>query len=551
MITASSTPSISGRIRTFTLAMSLAAGLLVPSLQVAVADGPTPTPESGSESGLTISVETVEQLTGLTAIVVGGGEDVNVRAEPTDDSESLATVADRTTVTLRVDVIDTVYDSFGVRWWPVVHEGAEGWIAGPFLTQATTADGDVVSSRLVPFDYAEQATAHSTARVFGNGQNVNVRSEPASTSEIVTKAGDGEVVSLRIDMVDTVYDDQETRWWPVTVNGFDGWISGFYLSDSDGAPTSSPGTDPATSTPETTAPDVTAVPTGEVTTPDVLVTPTGEATTGFAAGDFLQVFTGDGESVNVRATGSPTAEITGQFADGEVVRVVSGPVSFESSEAGWYEVTNNNATGFVDGDLLITSVESIASPTPTLTPTEPPLSEEEEATVAATQQPTETDTPSAEPTAAATQEATTAPEPTEESSTGFIYPLASYTRTQPFGCSNLGFYSYNEEYGCPLHDGLDLAAPSGTPLLAAGSGTVVTAGWCNCGLGYYVEIDHGDGVHTLYGHMASQPYVRAGESVSQGDVIGPLGSTGISTGPHVHFMVKVNGASRNPEDFLP
>ncbi|MDQ3653502.1 MAG: peptidoglycan DD-metalloendopeptidase family protein [Chloroflexota bacterium] len=532
------------------LATTLAAGLIFPSLQVAVADGPTPTPELGPESGLTISVETVEQLTGLTAIVVGD-EDVDVRAEPTDDSDSLATIPDGTTVNLRVDVIDTVYDSFGVRWWPVAHDGAEGWIAGAFLTQATTADGDIVSSRLVAFEYTEQATAHSTARVFGNGQNVNVRAEPASTSEIVTKAADGEVVSLRIDMVDTVYDDQETRWWPVTVNGLDGWISGFYLSDSDGAPTSSPGTDPATSTPGTTAPDVTAVPTGDVTTPVVTVTPTGEAPTGFAAGDFLQVFTGDGESVNVRANGSPTAEITGQFADGEVVRVVSGPVSFESSEAGWYEVTNNNATGFVDGDLLITSVESIASPTPTMTPTptEPPLSEEEEATVAVTQQPTATAT--AEPTEDVTEEATTAPEPTEASSTGFIYPLASYTKTQAFGCSNLGFYSYNEEYGCPLHDGLDLAAPLGTPLLAAGSGTVVTAGWCNCGLGYYVEIDHGDGVHTLYGHMASQPYVRAGESVSQGDVIGPLGSTGISTGPHVHFMVKVNGVSRNPEDFLP
>jgi len=552
VITATSRPSISGRIRLSILAMTLAAGLIFPSLQIAVADGPTPTPESGSETGLTISVDTVEQLTGLTAIVVGSGGNVDLRAEPTDDSESLATIVDGTTINLRVDVIDTVYDSFGVRWWPVVHDGAEGWIAGMFLAQATTADGDIVSSRLVAFEYTEQATAHSTARVFGNGQNVNVRAEPVSTSEIVTKAADGEVISLRIDMVDTVYDDQETRWWPVTVNGLNGWISGFYLSDSDGAPTSSPGTDPATSTPATAAPDVTAVPTGEVTTPTATVTPTGEVTDGFAAGDFLQVFTGDGESVNVRANGSPAADITGQFADGEVVRVVSGPVSFEASEAGWYEVTNNNATGFVDGDLLITSVESVPTPTPTpTTPTEPPLSEEEEATVAATQQPTEAATATAESTEVATQEATEEPEPTEESSTGFIYPLASYTKTQAFGCSNLGFYSYNEEYGCPLHDGLDLAAPSGTPLLAAGSGTVVTAGWCNCGLGYYVEIDHGDGVHTLYGHMASQPYVRAGESVSQGDVIGPLGSTGISTGPHVHFMVKVNGASRNPEDFLP
>jgi len=549
VITATGSPSISGRIRTLTLAMTLAAGMVFPSLQVAWADGPTPAPSAESAAGLSISVDTVEQLTGLTAIVASGGETVPVRAEPADESDSVAVVADGTSIALRVDVVDTVYDSFGVRWWPVVSNGVDGWVAGTLLTQATTADGDIVSSQLVAFEYTDQATAQSTARVFGNGQNVNVRAEPESTGEVVAKAADGEVVSLRIDMVDTVSDEAGSRWWPVTVDGLEGWISGFYLMSSDGAPTSSPETDPATSTPDTTAPDVTAAPPDEVTPSDVNSTPTEETTTGFAAGDFLQVFTGDGEGINVRSSGSPSAGITGQFADGEVVQVVSGPVSFESSAAGWYEVTNDNATGFVDGDLLITSVETIATSIPT--PTEPPLSEEEEATVAATRTPTEPAT--SEPTAVATEGATAEPTAavTEEASTGFIYPLASYTKTQAFGCSNLGFYSYNEAYGCPLHDGLDLAAPSGTPLLAAASGTVVTAGWCNCGLGYYVEIDHGDGIHTLYGHMASQPYVRAGQSVSQSEVIGPLGSTGISTGPHVHFMVKVNGVSQNPEDFLP
>jgi murein DD-endopeptidase MepM/ murein hydrolase activator NlpD len=198
-----------------------------------------------------------------------------------------------------------------------------------------------------------------------------------------------------------------------------------------------------------------------------------------------------------------------------------------------------------------------------VTPTEEPRSESDEATAAATQQQaTQEVTPAATkaPTAAATDEVTdeataeptTAPtQPPAASSSEFIYPLANYTRTQGFGCSNLGFYSYNAEYGCAVHNGLDLAAASGTDILAAADGTVVTAGWCNCGLGYYVEIDHGDGVHTLYGHMASQPYVSAGQTVSQGDVIGPVGSTGISTGPHTHFMVTVNGTAKNPEDYLP
>ncbi len=514
-----------------------------------MADAPTPVPDSGTESGLTISVDTVDQLTGLTAVAVNDGEAIDVRAEPAGDAAALGTVADGAVVALRVDVTDTVYDSAGSRWWPVVFDGGDGWIAGESLVQATTADGEIVSARLVPFDYTEQATAQSTARAFGNGQNVNVRAEPNGASEIVTKAADGQVVSLRIDVVDTVYDVRGDRWWPVTVEGLDGWISGYYLTDGDDAPVPTPATTPAA-----TSPAATETPPAP-TTPDGTAAPTEPAGDGFVVGDFLQVFTGDGESVNVRATGSPLAVITGQFADGEVVRVVSGPVPSESSEAGWYEVTNNNATGFVDGDLLITSVEAIATttPRPDVTPTavstEPPLSEEEEATVAATRQPTEPAV--AEPTSVATEEATSAPEPTEAAVGGFIYPLANYTRTQDFGCSNLGFYSYNEAYGCPLHDGLDLAAPSGTPLLAAAGGTIVTAGWCNCGLGYYVEIDHGNGLHTLYGHMASQPYVSAGETVNQGDVIGPLGSTGISTGPHVHFMVTVNGVAQDPENYLP
>ncbi|MBA3274239.1 MAG: peptidoglycan DD-metalloendopeptidase family protein, partial [Chloroflexia bacterium] len=549
MTTACSTPSITRRIQTYALAGTLAAGLLFPVAQVAQADSTASPPDS--QSGLTISVETVDQLSGLTAIVDGGEADVYLRAEPFDESESLAVVADGTTVDLRVDVLDTVYDSFGVRWWPATLDGADGWISGQYLTQATTADGVIVSSRLVAFDYTGQATAHSTAKVFGNGQNVNVRAEPSSTGEIVTKAAHGEVISLRIDLADTVYDDAGTRWWPVTVNGLDGWISGFYLMSSDDASPTSPETPSATMAPDVT-PGAT-VPGGM--TPEPTAAPTGEAAPGFAAGDFLQVFTGTGEGLNARASGSPTAEVTGEFADGEIVLVVSGPVSFESSEAGWYEVTNNNATGFVDGDLLITSVEAAATSTPPST--EPPLSEEEEATVAATTQPTSaaTEDTTVEPTTAATVDPTQEPEPTaaptDEPSSGFIYPLADYTRTQAFGCSNLGFYSFNEDYGCPLHDGLDLAAPSGTPILAAGSGTVVTAGWCNCGLGYYVEIDHGDGITTLYGHMASQPYVSAGETVSQGEVIGPVGSTGISTGPHTHFMVRVNGVAQNPENYLP
>lgn len=103
--------------------------------------------------------------------------------------------------------------------------------------------------------------------------------------------------------------------------------------------------------------------------------------------------------------------------------------------------------------------------------------------------------------------------------------------------------------GCYFHNGVDLAAPFGSPIEAADGGTVEQAGWCDCGLGYYVKIDHGDGFETVYGHM-SEYYVTPGEQVSKGETIGAVGSTGNSTGPHVHFIVDYHGTDENPLDYL-
>ena len=76
------------------------------------------------------------------------------------------------------------------------------------------------------------------------------------------------------------------------------------------------------------------------------------------------------------------------------------------------------------------------------------------------------------------------------------------------------------------------------------------SGFCDCGLGFYVAIDHENGFETLYGHMAEQPPVTVGQRVNQGEVIGPLGSTGASTGPHVHFMIRLNGSTVDPLNYL-
>lgn len=100
-----------------------------------------------------------------------------------------------------------------------------------------------------------------------------------------------------------------------------------------------------------------------------------------------------------------------------------------------------------------------------------------------------------------------------------------------------------------LHKGIDIAAPMGTPVTATGAGTVSFAGERG-GYGLTVVIDHGYGVQTLYAHN-SRLYVKAGDVVRRGDRIAAVGSTGLSTGPHVHYEVHVQGDPVNPREYLP
>lgn len=120
-----------------------------------------------------------------------------------------------------------------------------------------------------------------------------------------------------------------------------------------------------------------------------------------------------------------------------------------------------------------------------------------------------------------------------------------------------GIYPSSNTYGNRLHPifnewrfhaGTDIGAASGTPIHAADSGTVTIAG-VGSGYGNYVTISHGGGRSTLYAHMSSIA-CSAGQQVNQGDVIGYVGSTGWSTGPHLHFEVRVNGATTDPMSYF-
>jgi murein DD-endopeptidase MepM/ murein hydrolase activator NlpD len=125
---------------------------------------------------------------------------------------------------------------------------------------------------------------------------------------------------------------------------------------------------------------------------------------------------------------------------------------------------------------------------------------------------------------------------TTPSSHGLIWPVNGPV-TSPFGM----------RWG-KLHPGIDIGVPTGTPIHAAASGTVVIAGWVS-GYGNYTCIDHGGGLATCYGHQETI-YVSVGQHVTQGQVIGLTDCTGYCFGPHLHFEVRINGTPVDPMGYL-
>jgi murein DD-endopeptidase MepM/ murein hydrolase activator NlpD len=103
--------------------------------------------------------------------------------------------------------------------------------------------------------------------------------------------------------------------------------------------------------------------------------------------------------------------------------------------------------------------------------------------------------------------------------------------------------------GAAMHAGIDLAGPSGTAIYATADGIVRRSGWNSGGYGNLIELDHGRGIETRYGHL-SQMLVRAGQQVKRGQLIGRMGSTGRSTGNHLHYEVRIDGRAVNPIPFM-
>lgn len=147
--------------------------------------------------------------------------------------------------------------------------------------------------------------------------------------------------------------------------------------------------------------------------------------------------------------------------------------------------------------------------------------------------------------------------------TTYSTPSASnYTSGRSYAKVNLGIslinpvsgiitsrFGSNDSVRSHSHSGIDIAAPYGTPIKASASGTVTYSGNANDGYGLYVIISHGNGVQTVYAHC-SQLLVSAGQTVSQGEAIAKVGSTGNSTGNHLHLEVRKNGVTYNPQNYV-
>lgn len=468
------------------------------------------------------------------AVIAHAEDGLSLRAEPAYGSDVLATLANGTPVTLRTSDTDTVYDPDGeTRWWPVRTDAGDGWVSGFYLelggwqepaavAGADAADAPQSASEAAIAAWEETAPAlidgdgwnlaGATAATVSNPDGVNLRGEPGLAGELLTTVAGGSTVDLRVDEAETVYADG-SRWWPVSADGMVGWISGDYLEP---ASWSSGATTPELSNPA----------------------PSADAAPAFTAGDYVEVATDDGGDLNIRADGAPDAERVGMAPASEVIQVMDGP-TIDPLGNPWYMITDGDVTGWVFGQYL-----ARADGPPSPDSGDAPQKKRAKADVAGTKGdnfPFGDDDPFGEGFPFGDKGVATG---------NFMYPLSDYIFTQGFGCTGLAAEPWEPSLGCNFHNGIDLAANEWTPVYAADGGIVELAGWCDCGLGYYVKIDHGNGFKTVYGHLVAYDVVP-GEAVAKGERIASVGTTGNSTGSHLHFITQYQGVPYNPLWYMP
>lgn len=206
---------------------------------------------------------------------------------------------------------------------------------------------------------------------------------------------------------------------------------------------------------------------------------------------------------------------------------------FEQRIAAYQEETSKLQ---VADDQLSELIRRAQEPPPVVEPTviEEPEPEPE---------PTVTPEPAATPEPTVTPEPTTEPEPSGGGSGALQWPISGAV------VSGFGMRVHPIFGDTRMHTGLDIDGSSGDPIGSAGSGTVIFAGWQE-GYGNVVIVDHGSGLSTVYAHMSTLGTAE-GASITTGQNVGQVGSTGYSTGPHLHFEVREDGTAVNPLSYLP
>jgi len=180
---------------------------------------------------------------------------------------------------------------------------------------------------------------------------------------------------------------------------------------------------------------------------------------------------------------------------------------------------------------------------PTTAPTSPPETETETGNTSGNEDPT-TETEATQPAEKEEEDSGSGGNNGGSSGATWLVPCSYRKLTSPFGerpAPTAGASTF--------HKGVDLAGPEGTPIYASRGGTVTIASYSNSG-GFYVTINHGDGYSSSYLHMTGYT-VRSGQQVSAGQLIGYMGSTGISTGSHLHFSIYYQGVAVNPANYVP
>lgn len=427
-------------------------------------------------------------------IIAGADVGVRLRAEPGLSGGVLGTVWDGTIVGLRIDEVDTVLDPDGqTRWWPVSTDFGDGWVSGAYLQLDGWDTGAVVAPAA-----ASSVGDDGTVDAAGwDGPDLAWSSEArvADADGVNMRAepgGAGEVLwALGADEVVALRSGASTVW----ADGMRWWPVAYDGVDGWIAGPFLEPIDGGAAEPDNSGWVVSEAPASSATDAEP-----------FAGARWMTVDTDDGSGLNLRADAAPDAERVGQAYESDVVELLDGP-AFDPIGNAWFLVDDGGVTGWAFGDFLREGGDPANNAAPVRVGT----------------------------------------------ATGaFMYPASGVQFTQGFGCSPYWWnYVYNPFWGCNVHDGIDLAAPWYTDVLAADGGVVEQAGWCDCGLGWYVKIDHLNGYKTTYGHMADVPMVAVGEQITKGEHIGEMGSTGNSTGSHVHFSMEYQGNKVDPLAYLP